>query len=115
MSHTPGPWNMETVPTSNGTCHKIGPFPWNGAHKENYACVYADQIRPHDYGHSKVGDELLANARLISAAPELLDACDMSINTLLGCCVAGGGVDDRKTMLETIAMLRAAINKALGK
>ncbi|MDR4470426.1 MAG: hypothetical protein MRJ68_19370 [Nitrospira sp.] len=36
--------------------------------------MYADTIRRHDYGHSKVGDELLANARLIAAAPDLLES-----------------------------------------
>ena len=71
--HTPRPWTLETVSTVIGTCHKIGPFPSLGVHKENYACVYADYVRPHDYGHSHVGDELLANARLIAAAPEMLD------------------------------------------
>ncbi len=71
--HTPGPWTLETVPTSIGTCHKIGPFPSLGVREENHACVYADNVRPHDYGHSHVGDELLANARLIAAAPEMLD------------------------------------------
>ena len=73
--HTQGPWTLETVDTSIGTCHKIGPFPSNGARSETYACVYADNIRKHDYGHSKNGDELLANAHLIAAAPELLDVC----------------------------------------
>jgi hypothetical protein len=63
------------VTTSIGTCHKIGPFPSNsGVHKDTYACVYADNVRMDDYGHSKVGDELLANARLIAAAPCLLKA-----------------------------------------
>lgn len=71
--HTPGPWSLETVPTSIGTCHKIGPFPCNsGIRETTYACVYADNIREHDYGHSKTGDELLANARLIAASPDLL-------------------------------------------
>lgn len=71
--HTPGPWTLETVNTSVGICHKIGPFPSNsGIHPTASACVYADNIRMDDVGHSKVGDELLANARLIAAAPDLL-------------------------------------------
>jgi len=72
--HTPGPWYLETVRTSIGTCHKIGPFPSNGAYGETYACVYADNINECDYGYSKTGDELLSNARLIAAAPDLLAA-----------------------------------------
>jgi len=56
-----------------------------------------------------------ANARLIAAAPELYDAADMALNALIGCCVAGDGVDDRKTMLEAQTMLRAALKKATGE
>ena len=61
--HTPGPWTLETVETSCGLCHKIGPFPWREG-KPNHACIYVD------HGHWVVADELLANARLIAAAPE---------------------------------------------
>jgi hypothetical protein len=71
MKHTPGPWTLETVRTSCGICHKVGPFP--GKRKEDkprHACLYADypsKGNPPD-------DELEANARLIAAAPELLAA-----------------------------------------
>lgn len=65
--HTPGPWTLETVKTSIGFCHKVGPFPW-GHEKLNHACIYVD------YGsHEGV---LLANARLIAAAPDLLEALE---------------------------------------
>lgn len=74
---TPGPWKLETVPTSAGSCHKIGPFPSLGVYNETYACVYADSIRIGiDYGHNKVGDELLANASLIASAPALVSALE---------------------------------------
>jgi hypothetical protein len=65
---------METVPTSVGVCHKIGPFPSKGARDAVYACVYADQVYMHDSGFSEIGDELEANARLIASAPDLLEA-----------------------------------------
>lgn len=74
---TAGPWRLETVPTNNGqgSCHKIGPFPSLGIYSETWACVYADSMRIGiDYGHSKVGDELLANAHLIAASPRLAKA-----------------------------------------
>lgn len=67
---TPGPWTLETVKTSSGICHKIGPFPWR-PDRQNHACIY------HDYPNGTLGPvelELRANARLITAAPELHDA-----------------------------------------
>jgi hypothetical protein len=68
--HTPGPWTLETVETQIGSCHRIGPFPSLGARAETYACVYADAIPLRC--ELKTGRELLANARLIHASPELL-------------------------------------------
>ena len=68
--HTPGPWGLETVRTSSGVCHKVGPFPGRrGDDKPRHACLYADY--PSDSNPSD--QELLANARLIAAAPELLN------------------------------------------
>ena len=65
--HTPGPWPMTTVPTSCGVCHKIGRFPGSGVHEYGSACVYVDRA-------SKAAEaELKANARLIAAAPEMLE------------------------------------------
>ena len=77
--YTAGPWTLETVPTQVGHCHKIGPFPSNGgSKKETYACVYVDGLglRPED------APELLANARLIVAAPGLLEACKVALLSL---------------------------------
>jgi hypothetical protein len=62
---TPGPWGMETVPTSVGVCHKIGPFPGKRPDdKPRHACLYADY--PSD--GNQADDELKANAHLIAAA-----------------------------------------------
>lgn len=70
-THTPGPWMLETVPTSVGICHKIGPFPpSHESKKQRHACLYADY--PSD--SNPADKELLANAHLIAAAPELLEA-----------------------------------------
>lgn len=73
-AHTPGPWKFETVPTSIGICHKIGPFPTERARKPyTWACVYVDGLPP---GEGAAAEELHANARLIAAAPELLAALE---------------------------------------
>ncbi|WP_429941841.1 hypothetical protein [Achromobacter xylosoxidans] len=76
-NHTPGPWTLETVRTVSGFCHKVGPFP---ARREGgdprHACLYSDypsESNPAD-------QELLANARLIAAAPELLKALEAIVN-----------------------------------
>lgn len=61
---TPGPWSVETVPTSCGVCHKVGPFPGRRpGDPPRHACLYADypsQGNPAD-------DELEANAAFIAA------------------------------------------------
>ena len=49
---------------------------------------------------------------LTEAADEierLRAAAEMALETLIGCCVSAGGVDDRKTILEAQDMLRAAL------
>ena len=68
--HTKGPWKLETVKTSSGFCHKIGPFPWKVG-RDNHACIYVD------YPNGAVGPvelELKANAHLMAAAPKMLEA-----------------------------------------
>ncbi|WP_429927734.1 hypothetical protein [Achromobacter xylosoxidans] len=78
-NHTPGPWSLETVRTSCGVCHKVGPFPGRREDdKPRHACLYADypsESNPAD-------QELLANARLIAAAPELLEAGEEAAGSL---------------------------------
>lgn len=67
---TPGPWSIDTVPTSVGICHRIGAESWPTKHdKPSYACVYAD----HSMGGS-AWPTLEANARLIAASPSLYEA-----------------------------------------
>lgn len=72
--HTPGPWGMETVRTSCGVCHKVGPWPhkWRVGDSMS-ACIYDDYPSPPEGT-----DTMLANARLIAAAPELFEALDLA-------------------------------------
>lgn len=64
MKHTPSPWEAVKVKTSVGYCWQIGPFK---------ACIYRDSggICNENLPHP----EAEANARLIAAAPELLECC----------------------------------------
>lgn len=82
--------------------HKHTPGPWTIDAGEGLSVLNADlddpKIVAYGYGDADImmvanGDEVAAsdmetaraNARLIAAAPELLDACRKAINTLNGC------------------------------
>ncbi len=96
MKHTPGPWYYQE--NSDTYTHIVrGPDAY-----------FVHQGPQHTEGIAE------ANARLIAAAPELLEACNDALNTLIGCCVAGPGRDDRAHMLATQSLLRIAIRKAEG-
>ena len=111
-AHTPGPWSLTTVPTSAGSCHQIGPFPTrrpDGA--PTFACLYADGIRIGIDDRLPNAIELAANARLIAAAPDLLEIA-LAIVALCGlgkhadmACMEGSPLVDAA---------RAAIAKAEG-
>ena len=65
---TPRPWMLRTTPTSAGLCHIISAADWKGA------CIYGDGIRIGIDDALPKAQELAANARLIAAAPDLLEA-----------------------------------------
>lgn len=101
MSHTPGPWhigsgNAEDWYEGNLTilCKSDKPNRLTGS-------PYRVLAKLNQYYSSP------DNARLIAAAPELLEACIYAADVLEG----EGGVD----LDETINKLRAAIAKAEGR
>ena len=67
-----------------------------GCSQSHYvACAYRGGVDRND-------DETIANAQLISSAPELLNACQLAL----------GGIDPKSDIGKQI---KKAINKALGK
>lgn len=69
--HTPGPWVLDTIPTSVGICHRIGPFPPRRPDDVTvrHACLYAD----YPSAFNPADEELEANARLMAASPRMYD------------------------------------------
>lgn len=109
--HTPGPWLLRTTPTSAGLCHIVSAADWRGAF------IYGDGIRKGVDDALPKAQELAANARLIAAAPDLLEALQEM--------VAGDAeaIEDAKRlgvpfpdeMLAAYHKARAAIAKATGE
>ena len=97
---TPGPWLLRTTPTSAGLCHIVSAANWRGAF------IYGDGIRKGVDDALPKAQELAANARLIAAAPDLLEALKwMVLRT------EGGEYPDGKCLEDA----RAAIAKATGE
>lgn len=91
-THTPGPWKItseEFVDDAKG-----GPV----------ARIYSRQTRP--------ADELKANAALIAAAPEMLEALNGLLEAILKCEAPVGG---KRETLAAVDAARAAIAKAEGR
>lgn len=106
--HTPGPWRLETVPTSIGACHKIGPFPGASPsiREETNACVYVDGGDPLR-ARGETEKELLANAFLMTASPDLYKALEAAEEQLDRC----GVPDDH----EVVVSVRDALASARGE
>ena len=106
--HTPGPWRLGYG----------GGYGQGHIFAEDFACGKTSLAAAHfppDYagGHlsQQAFDLAAANARLIAAAPELLDACTWLANVECGVGRAGGAPEpgEREAAIEAA---RAAIAKA---
>lgn len=99
--HTPGPWTVQNLEPST-----IGHDWVDGPNRRRIAvCSEIVGSGPHGYCQLVDTDEIAANARLISAAPDLLDALKRMVD------VPGGEDGD----FRAIAAARAAIAKATGE
>jgi len=95
MKHTPAPWKFYTSPQPNG-CPIVGTY--NGL----MVAMLAHSINEKDQKETAI-----ANARLIAAAPELLEALEMAIQI--------GDQCSRGFLAEFHAKAKAAIAKAKGE
>ena len=66
-------------------------------------------LAPPDYLLAAVNAVTDDRDRLQRERDALAEAADVALNALIGCCIAGPGVDDRKHILEAQAMLREAL------
>lgn len=102
-----GPYLVMTVPTSMGSCHKIGPLQkYDGT--ATFACIYADRMRPGIDDQCADAIMLRATAHLIAAAPDLYEAAQVAWN-----CIAE--LSPTQARVEVAQMLQAAIEKATGE
>lgn len=103
---------METVKTQIGVCHKVGPFPGTCGREVGHACVYVDGIHsfPEKGPYGKKEEELLANAVLMAASPDLLAACRLAEDYLSR---AGHSEDDSTRGGVALKVIREAISKAI--
>ena len=103
MSHTPGPWHCHT----NGSEFSVT------AEDHNGATCYLARIDKFRTRHGDYADE--ANAKLIAAAPELLEACKALGDYLAFMSSTGNKRYPFKPSPEGVhklVLLRAAIAKA---
>ncbi len=97
---TPGPWELETVPTAIGIAHHV---------RTVRLCIYADGL----HQQRNPDPEPLANAQLAAAAPELYAALKNMLDThgAHGPCTGNGC----KTCRWAYDKARAALAKARGE
>ena len=96
--HTPGPWVVRTIDQSLATVE---------TQDGRYIIGNAGQLRADDWKTGHI--ERRANARLIAAAPELLEALQKMLPELRGLSI----VSD--TAAEMLREAEAAIAKATGE
>ena len=104
---TPGPWMLRTTPTSSGLCHIVSAADWRGAF------IYGDGIRKGVDDALPKAQELAANARLIAAAPDLLEALQQYGIGFTDESAARAEFGDYEVGREL--KRRAAISKSTGK
>jgi hypothetical protein len=105
--HTPGPWKVYRT-RDDRVIIGIGD-------KDGGGITDSGDIANNTMGLWRSGPEREANARLVAAAPELLEACESALMQLRVAVIANsGGLFDHDNVHEHIgiAKIMAAISKA---
>ena len=109
--HTPGPWrkserlNGPWWHISSG--HTVGGKPCIDG-RQAIACVHGSSKRGGSSASMAYAEMFEANAHLITAAPELLDACEAAMQCI-------GELAPTQARVEVAQMLTSAIAKAKGE
>lgn len=100
VGHTPGPWSVYGCAIYQNDC-------WNAGNNEGGVRIGSTfQGSDEDLNDECPSEVQYANARLIAAAPELLEACKLALD-----CIGKGEMPD--TLARNT--LESAISKAEGR
>lgn len=101
--HTPGPWSVNGLDQPHDKDRTVC-FRTKAGNPFYVACVYGEGVLVSP------SPERLANARLIAAAPDLLEACKAALEKICGNGQDGNYGEHQENPLPS--KLRAAISKA---
>lgn len=107
--HTPGPWNAGRCP-ANDSRWRIYGSEWNGSEVYRYRTAVASTA---NWLSTDPAEEVEANAHLIAAAPELLEAAKRALPVMIDNLCGGEPYDPGDQ--EATWALADAIAKAEGK
>ena len=103
MKHTPGPWTPEF-----GEAYRV-----RAQQDGGQVAIMMNLKGRHGLAGRRNGDEVAANARLMAAAPELLEALQITRGNIASLGPAGA-LTPYTSYQEWLAMVDAAIAKATG-
>ncbi len=112
--HTPGPWVLSTLTQGYEVCtiYGVSPQPTEDRCGQSWIYIRPETMFINGEWHWPDGEEQLANASLIAAAPELLEALIQAEQCVDELC---RGQDPANQCWVVLGEVRAAIAKATGK
>ncbi|GGB00071.1 hypothetical protein GCM10011491_30400 [Brucella endophytica] len=111
--HTPGPWEIGTETRGYEVCtiHQVTRQPTEDGLGQSWVYIHAPRVIDGDW-HWPDGEEQIANARVIAAAPDLLEALKASELGVEELCT---GQHPDNECWNTLRTIRAAIAEAEGR